>query len=526
MSFITPELQILLNANRILASTLDVDELLKIVLTLAAEVVGAETGSLLLLDEKTNELVFNVALGEAGNKLKEIRLKVGEGIAGWVAEKRQAVIVNDPASDKRWTRRGDEKTKFVTRSILCVPLMLQGKLLGVVQAINKKKGDFSQEDQILLEAFAAQTAVAVQNARLFASLKNEKDKIETIFEQMLQGAVLTDESGQASLVNPSAQRLLGVESNSEPLMLWPKLAEFKITPPLADWQNNKAPLQRFEAVREGSSESDVSLFLAGVLKRLISEDDRVWGMLLFLRDVTAEKKEEKLKRNFLSLMSHKLKTPLVAITGYTPLLLEEEALMKGNPFLGKAVAAIHQQGLHLKSLVEKLIGFSLIEAEELKIERRDTALATLLQSIIGGMKTFLDTHKGQVQVDASIAQLPVLKIDSDKFKEVLKNLIENGIKFNRSPDRAVKISGTVEGQVCVLTVEDNGIGIPPHEWEKIFQKFYQVEESFTGQIEGAGLGLALVERIVSAHGGEVRVDSKAGLGSRFSVRLPLAGEKI
>src|SRR3990167_6785417 len=101
------DIEPLLNANRILASTLDIDKLLKVVLQLAAQVVEAETGSLLLLDEKTDELVFDIALGEAGKDLKEIRLKVGEGIAGWVAKENKPLIVNDPANDPRWTRRGD-----------------------------------------------------------------------------------------------------------------------------------------------------------------------------------------------------------------------------------------------------------------------------------------------------------------------------------------------------------------------------------------------------------------------------------
>src|SRR5205823_4719178 len=123
-----------------------------------------ETGSLLILDEKTNELVFDVALGEAGKELKTIRLKVGEGIAGWVAKEQKPQIVNDPGKDPRWARKADQKTKFVTRSILCVPMLYQGQLLGVVQTINKKGSEgFTEDDMVILGAFASQTAVAIQN---------------------------------------------------------------------------------------------------------------------------------------------------------------------------------------------------------------------------------------------------------------------------------------------------------------------------------------------------------------------------
>ena len=513
------DLELLLNANRILASTLELDRLLKIVLELAAEVVQAETGSLLILDEQTHELVFDVALGEAGKELKTIRLKLGEGIAGWVAQENKPLIVNDPANDPRWARRADQKTKFVTRSILCVPMVHQGKLLGVVQAINRKdRNGFSDEDRVVLEAFAAQTAVAIQNARLFSSLRQEKEKVETILSQMVEGAAYADGQGRLALANPAACHLLGVpDGNISDHNLWTVLGGFDLNPPLESIRASGLPSVTFEASRaEGKT-----LVLSGLIKKILSDKGECIGHLAVIRDITAEKKEEKLKRDFLSLMSHKLKTPLVAITGYTPMLLEDEELAK-NPFYKKALHSIHSQGLHLKQLVEKLISFSLIEAEEMRLEQKPNDAKKLAEEAATALRPVLEDWKATVKLDGSLDALPPILVDFEKFREILKGLIENAAKFNPKPEKSVVISGKREGDRVTISIRDDGRGIPPEEFDKIFQRFYQIEESFTGQVEGAGLGLALVKRLVEVHGGTIRVESKIGEGSTFSVTVPAA----
>ena len=518
---ISDELQILLNANRVLASTLEIDQLLKVVLKFASEVVKSETGSLLLLDEKTQELVFDVALGEAGKELKTIRLKLGEGIAGWVAQENKPVIVNDPANDPRWTRRGDQKTKFVTRSILCVPLVHQGKLLGVVQTINKKSPDgFSSQDLLILQAFAAQTAVAIQNARLFSGLTQEKEKVETIFSEMTDGAVYSDSNGQCLLVNPAASRLLGIDPvHLSQFNLWEVLKTFSLNPSLDMLKLTSAHAVNFEAEKtEG-----VSVILTGLIKKIYSDKKEMIGVLTIVRDVTAAKKEEKLKRDFLSLMSHKLKTPLVAITGYTPMLLEDEDLVKNNVFAGKAIKSIHHQGLLLKQLVEKLISFSLIESDEVKVSKRNIQVKGFVESILSSMKTYLEDKNIVVDLDSSLESLPEVFLDYDKFKEIVKGLIENAAKFNKKIDKKIKISGFSDDSFFSFSVEDNGNGIPSHEIEKIFQKFYQIEESFTGQVEGAGLGLTLVKKLVEVQSGSIEVISKLEKGSTFTIRFPLKG---
>jgi signal transduction histidine kinase len=135
----------------------------------------------------------------------------------------------------------------------------------------------------------------------------------------------------------------------------------------------------------------------------------------------------------------------------------------------------------------------------------------------------LEDWKAVVQLDPSLDSLPQVVVDFEKFREILKGLIENAAKFNSKAQRSVMIFAQKVGDQVTISIKDDGRGIPAEEFEKIFQKFYQIEESFTGQVEGAGLGLALVKRLVEAHGGSIHIESKIGEGSIFSVTIPAAG---
>jgi sigma-B regulation protein RsbU (phosphoserine phosphatase) len=159
-----------------LNSTLDLEELLGIIMKTAEEVMRAEAASLMLLDEETNELVFKVALGEKGGELKEkFRVRLGEGIAGACAQSGESLVINDPRNDARFAGRFDDATGFQTTAILCVPMRADGKIIGILEAMNPigRKG-FSADDLSLFETFADQAAIALQNARLHSALVEQE----------------------------------------------------------------------------------------------------------------------------------------------------------------------------------------------------------------------------------------------------------------------------------------------------------------------------------------------------------------
>ncbi|MFP4466175.1 MAG: GAF domain-containing protein [Candidatus Goldiibacteriota bacterium] len=154
-------------------STLDLDTLLEITLDISTKMLGGEAGSILFVDNDSDELVFAAATGKKKEKLKKRRVPAGSGIAGWVAREDVSLVVPDVKNDPRFCSKTDEDTKFKTRSILAVPLRTKDKLIGVVEVINKKGGSrFDEQDKALLEALANQAAVAIENARLYSETKD------------------------------------------------------------------------------------------------------------------------------------------------------------------------------------------------------------------------------------------------------------------------------------------------------------------------------------------------------------------
>ena len=178
-------LQVLQNVTCTLSSELNLEPLLQMILASAVQVMGASAGSLLLLDRDTDELVFAVIEGGVGVALEGKRMPADKGIAGWVATHREALIVDDVNRDDRYYRNIAQDYDFTTTSILCVPLIAKGRVIGVLQVLNQEPGKyFNAEDQEILSTFAAQSAVAIENARLYQSLREERDRIIAIEEDV------------------------------------------------------------------------------------------------------------------------------------------------------------------------------------------------------------------------------------------------------------------------------------------------------------------------------------------------------
>ncbi|MBM4324364.1 MAG: HD-GYP domain-containing protein [Deltaproteobacteria bacterium] len=168
----TERLSLLSRLGQILNSTLDHQEVRRRAMEAATQLMKAEVGSLLLIDEEKHQLYFEVALGDKEEAIKKITLNIGEGIAGWVAQNGEPLIINAPEKDPRFYKGVDEKTEFKTRNIICVPVKVKEKTIGVLEAINKKEGEaFDEEDLSLFTSLADQVAIALDNARLYQELE-------------------------------------------------------------------------------------------------------------------------------------------------------------------------------------------------------------------------------------------------------------------------------------------------------------------------------------------------------------------
>jgi len=247
----------------------------------------------------------------------------------------------------------------------------------------------------------------------------------------------------------------------------------------------------------------------------------VEGLLWILADVTAQRLEEYMARNFLSLISHKFKTPLASINGYAQ-ILNDEADSKSLPeVVKKSAATIMSQGAKLTGLVESILDFVTVDSMEVSdLKKTEFDVAELFDDTVEVMKARFRNTEG---LNFKVVVTEAVKVKADKalVKTALKALVDNAVKFNAGKDKLIILSAQAKDGHALISIGDNGPGIPGEEIANIFNKFYQVEASFTGQVEGWGLGLALVKKAAEVHGGSVYAKSQLQKGSAFTLVLPL-----
>ncbi|MBI4062670.1 MAG: GAF domain-containing protein [Elusimicrobia bacterium] len=508
------DFELLLETNRLLSSKLELSELLYSIMDLASRVMKVEASSVLLLDEKKKELYLDIAVGVAEEKVKGIRIPVGQGIAGAAVHDEKSLIVNDVKKDSRWKGAALlAESDFDTKSILASPLRVKGYTVGVIEAINKVDGSgFNVFDQELFEAFASQAAICVENAKLYTNLRVEKEKIEKVFKEMADSAVMVTPEGEVLGMNNQASRLLG-EGRIANLKDLEALGYF-FSPSLGAIFNDPGRNGSFEARRRDPQ----LLILSGTWSRFGTDGD---GECLFLfRDVTQERKEELIRKSFLSVISHKLRTPLVAITGYLPFLREDQD--KFTDANRRALDAIDKESRHLSYLIEDLIRFSTVAGvvDFDGIAQNRSSAHRLMEDALSKAGLLVQSYK--VAVTKKLDSESQVIGDTVLLIDTLRSLIENAVKFNDKPNKTLNLKVEAAGDRVHFAIEDNGPGIPPEERDRIFRGFHQIESDFTGQVQGMGLGLAFVKKVVELHRGNVELSSKVGQGSTFTVVLPKA----
>ena len=228
-------------------------------------------------------------------------------------------------------------------------------------------------------------------------------------------------------------------------------------------------------------------------------------------------KANQAKANFLSIVSHELKTPLSVINGFLSLILDER--YQNDPKnLREAIEISKRRGLQLARMIDELIDLSRLDARAMVIHKMPVAVGEAIEDATEQFRE--DTQRKQIRIKVlDCSTLPAVHCDPDKFKQVITNLISNAVKF--SPEGSViEIGCREEAEEYLFHCRDQGIGIPLDEHEKIFEKFYQVDSSATRRYGGAGLGLSIVREIVHLHGGRISVESEESRGCTFTFTTP------
>ena len=570
------QLATLNDITRQLTGTLETEPLLQNILDSAVTILNCEAGSLFLVDETTDELIFSATAGPVAQNLAGQRLAPGTGIVGEAVLTRKPVITNNVEQTSAWSASTDKTTGFTTRAILAVPMLIKERVIGVVEVINRKDGlPFAEDDLNLISAFAGQAAVAIENARLYTLTDQELNaRVEEL--SVMQRI---DRELNASLDVARAMRLtldwamrqsnaeaglIGIlEEKGIRLMAQQGYEEIEQT-----YKDTLMPLEQpamriavetSQPQRRILEENQPGL-LAGARNQTvvpIHREANVIGLIVLESRLAESQAAEALsfltrlsdhaaiaianaqlyqevqaandaKSEFVSFVAHELKNPMTSIKGYSELLAKGAVgpitTMQAN-FLG----TIHSNVERMSTLVSDLNDNSKIEAGRLRMDFKALDIADVLDEVMRSTKRQMEDKKQSANLNIP-AKLPKTWADSTRLAQIITNLVSNANKY--TPEAGIITVGAEKcanqwdpqgaAEVIHMWVQDTGIGISLDDQKKIFQKFFRSEDSKAREAPGTGLGLNITKSLVEMMGGRIWFESEFRQGTTFHFTIPIA----
>lgn len=377
-----------------------------------------------------------------------------------------------------------------------------------VAAGSAARVDVPDEDELAALALALNHLAATAEEQ-FGAVRRERDHLQEILASMSEGVLVVDRDARALMINPAFCRLFHLEGDfaGRPVL------EIVRQPALARLIEDSLRLGEPQSGQiELLSPERRTLLLAGA--PLLGGDR---GAVVVARDTTELTRVADMRRDFVANVSHELKTPLAAIRGFAETLrdgaLEEPATAE------RFTDRILVQCRRLQALLDDLLTLSRLEGVDSALEREPMDLAAVIRRAVELLAAGAREKKVEVQIETGEG-LSAVSGDPDGLERLLLNLLDNAIKYNRPGGKVMVRLSRSDGE-AVLEVEDTGIGIPPESIPRLFERFYRVDKSRAREEGGTGLGLAIVKHVAQAHGGQVEVESRAGRGSTFRVRLPV-----
>jgi len=370
------------------------------------------------------------------------------------------------------------------------------------------------------EAVIAQLETELQDLRLQARLSDRRKRhTEAIIYSLRDAVLVIDESDRLLMANDVAAQLF--QFNAEEAALKP-LAD------VINEQNNDLVrlLQKSRASGIEATRREMQFVRAeeprtfDTIVSCVHEDNKVSGVVAVLHDITREKEISQMKNDFVSHVSHELKTPLASITAYSEMLADGEA--DDEQTRKEFYSVIQNQAQRLNRLIEDILNVSRIESGLIKVHKERLSLTILIEQQMQMIKGFAEEKNITVTSQTPIIHDQVMA-DKDMISQVVVNLLSNAVKYTPAGG-AVTVETQVDETDCLarVTVKDTGVGIPADEVDHVFDKFYRVAAN-KKQAKGTGLGLNLVKQIIEkVHAGRVFVTSQVGVGSTFGFELPLA----
>ena len=414
-------------------------------------------------------------------------------------------------------RSGD----FGLRQTVTIPMIVGSDLVGLVYIFRSYSDVFSANDQQMLQAFADQAAIAVHNAQLYQQTLREKQRLDAIIAASADGVLILDSAQRITVFNRALARMAGLDgesarglSHDDVIAIDAKRAGLTLDEAVAGgWplRGSSSFIVEGDLRRQDGAHTPVSITYAA----LFDQDERLVNIIANVRDMTRLREADELKNTFISIISHELKTPVALIKGYAGTLRREDARWDAATVRDSA-AVIEEEADHLTELIDNLLDASRLQAGGLKLNINDAALDQMARHLAEKYSVEAAQHPIVLSFPKNFPTVPG---DVTRLNHVLSNLINNAIKYSPA-GTPINLSGRVTPQEVIVTVSDQGIGIPLDEQGRIFERFYRVDDQLSRQTQGSGLGLYLTKAVVDAHRGRIWVTSKPDQGAAFSFALP------
>ncbi|HKY79789.1 MAG TPA: GAF domain-containing protein [Anaerolineales bacterium] len=501
---------------RAIGASLQLDEVLQTILEQTTRALKVEAVSLALIESEGKELVFRAATGKQSKQVLGVRVRVGKGVAGWVAQSGEGVIVKDAQNDPRFYTKVDEATGFSTRAIACAPIRAHNKVIGVLEALNPIDGAFDSEDLPVLEGIGNLAGTAIDHAQLFEQMQAARGRYLELFQDSIDPILITDLEGQIIEANRQAELLSGFDRQTLTQMNvhYFHQADYKaLGEDLSKIQEGKTI--SYESTLQGKRREPISI---EVYVHSINVEG-VTQLQWILRDITERMKLDSLREDLASMIYHDLRSPLANVVSGLD-VLEMMLPTDRDPTVRSVLDIAMRSTERVQRLVNSLLDTSRMEAGQNLGKPEPNSVADLVQSALEAVAP--NAQGKEVKLEAAVPKgLPKVMVDTEMIRRVLINLLENAIKYS-TEGMTVTVGAKRSADFMEMWVQDQARGIPKGEQERIFEKFARVQVGATGKTKGLGLGLAYCKLAVEGHGGKIWVESEVGKGSRFAFTLPIA----
>lgn len=503
----------LLEISRLLTQELNLDKLLVRIVTIAAEMLAGQAG-LIALRKEGQPWEVAASVGVPNNLLRYLssllrrlpgRAEAAQAGVQELSEALQEVL---------------NQTSVGLLTFVGLPLVAFDRLIGVIYIFRAYPGVFSRDDQVLLQAFADQAAIAVHNAQLYTQVRQEKRRIDALIDTVADGIIILDPGHIVERCNPAFARMWGkpneaiLGADHEALIRWHNRRQ-GITLEQAEAGGWPLTAEATLYVEGDVIRPDGSLLPVGITYApLMSADGQLVNIIATVRDITHFRQAEELKSTFISVVSHELKTPVALIKGYVATLRRDDVRWERS-VVADSLEVIEEEADRLSELIENLLDASRLQAGGIKLNTADVLLEKLAKRVVEKFSIQTSQHTFKLEFPDNF---PSVLCDEDRMIQVFNNLVSNAIKY--APEGGeITVHGSLLPNEVIVCVSDQGPGIAASDAPFVFDRFYRSTDA-SRTTKGAGLGLYLTRAIIQAHNGRIWVDAQYRQGARICFALP------